>query len=85
MKVRVILVDLNCIIEGESAIMGGGIEGDNLERKGLGFWVKDWTERRDFIDPAYIRKHTAAHHKSEVFVPWSSALYVERLEDKSAT
>ena len=78
MKVRVILTDLNCIIEGESAVFGGGSQGDNLERKGLGFWVKDWVQCTD-------EGKGSPHLKSEVFVPWTSALYVERFFNKSGT
>ena len=84
MKIRVILTDLDCIIEGESAFIGDGVQGDNLERKGLGFWVKKWTECRDMIDPSETGRFHR-YHKGDVFIPWSSALYVEKLEDKSGT
>jgi len=56
-------------IRGDSPFLGGN-PGDQLEQKGLGFWLKDW--------------HTGeggpgTHKRSQVFIPWSSALYVEEL------
>ena len=84
-RIRVILTDLNCVIEGESAIFGAGVEGGTLERKGLGFWMKNWNEYRDAVESKTGNLHhrKAVHHNSEVFVPWSSTLYVERLQDGS--
>ena len=89
MRVRVILTDLNRSIEGESAIFGAGIEGDTLEKKRLGFWVKDWKE---YLRQAIRFKGEIAGvgtkatvHENQVFIPWTSALYVEVLEDKDAT
>ncbi|MBA7711339.1 hypothetical protein ES703_120298 [subsurface metagenome] len=53
-------------IEGECLFMSGQA-GDKLEQQGLGVWLHDWQE-----NPG-----KGAHHKSRVFVPWTSCLYIE--------
>ena len=58
-------------IEGDSPFMAGE-PGDELEQKGLGVWLNDWSD-----NPA---KCTRSHHRSRVFVPWSSCLYIETRE-----
>ena len=58
-------------IEGDSPFMAGE-PGDELERKGLGVWLNDWSD-----NPA---KGKRSHHRSRVFVPWSSCLYIETRE-----
>jgi len=57
------------ILEGDSAFLSGAL-GDELERKGLGVWLSDWQTRA-----------TGSKHKGRVFIPWSSALYVEEVVD----
>jgi hypothetical protein len=54
-------------LEGDSAFLAGA-PGDELERKGLGFWLSDWQ-----TTPA------GPKHKGQAFIPWSSALYVEEM------
>lgn len=55
-------------LEGESAFMAGE-PGDQLEQKGLGFWLDKWQYQQS--------EGKGAYHKSRVFVPWTSCLYVE--------
>jgi hypothetical protein len=58
-------------IEGDSPFMAGG-PGDELERKGLGVWLNDWRDN--------LAKGKRSHHRSKVFVPWSSCLYIKTKE-----
>jgi len=58
-------------IEGDSPFMAGE-RGDELERKGLGVWLNDWRDN--------LAKGKRIHHRSKVFVPWSSCLYIETRE-----
>ena len=58
-------------IEGDSPFMAGE-PGDELEQKGLGVWLNDWRDN--------LAKGKGSHHKSKVFVPWSSCLYIETRE-----
>jgi hypothetical protein len=71
--VAIITIDGNreTMIEGDSPFMAGE-PGDELERKGLGIWLNDWSD-----NPA---KGKRSHHRSKVFVPWSSCLYIETRE-----
>ena len=55
-------------LEGDSTFMSGE-RGDRLEQKGLGFWLSHW----QYLQPV----GKGAYHKSRVFVPWGSCLYVE--------
>lgn len=54
-------------LEGNSAFLAGA-PGDELEQKGLGFWLSHWQTTR-----------ASAKHKGRAFIPWSSALYVEEM------
>ena len=56
-------------IEGYSPFMAGE-PGDELEQKGLGVWLNDWCDS--------LTK--GRRHRSRVFVPWSSCLYIETRE-----
>jgi hypothetical protein len=58
-------------IEGDSPFMAGE-PGDELEQKGLGVWLNDWCDS--------LTKGRRGHHRSRVFVPWSSCLYIETKE-----
>jgi|GEM_PF-1529024 len=58
-------------IEGESPFMSGE-RGDKLEQRGLGVWVCNW--RYDWPEGK------GTYHKSRVFIPWSSCLYMETKE-----
>jgi len=61
------------VIEGEALVFNGVFDGlDELERRGLGFWLTDWK---------YCELH-AAKHDSKVFVPWTSCLFVEEVKVK---
>ena len=55
-------------IEGDSSFMNGEL-GDQLEQKGLGFWLDKW----QYLAP----EGKGTYHKGRVFVPWTSCLYVE--------
>ena len=59
-------------IEGECPYMSGG-QGDRLEIQGLGVWLSNW---RDNLAKG------RSHHRSKVFIPWSSCLYIETREAK---
>jgi len=58
-------------IEGDSPFMSGE-RGDKLEQRGLGVWVCNW--RYGWPEGK------GTHHKSRVFIPWSSCLYMETKE-----
>jgi len=56
------------ILEGDSTFLSGA-PGDELEQKGLGFWLSEWR-------CAELHSHS---RKGRVFIPWPSALYVEEV------
>ena len=63
-------------IEGNSRLFDPEVErsGDKLEQKNIGFWLDKWQ---------YLQSEgRGAYHKSRVFVPWGSCLYVETKEKK---
>ncbi|MBA7593473.1 hypothetical protein ES703_00393 [subsurface metagenome] len=58
--------------EGDSAIFGDGIDykkGFDSRLRDIGFWLSDWR----------YSGRSGPPHKSRVFVPWGSALYIEEL------
>jgi len=56
-------------IRGDSPFFDDAV-GDQLEEKGLGFWIRDW--RTGEGGPG-------TYNRSHVFCPWNSVLYVEEL------
>lgn len=58
-------------IEGESKVFDGGdpMQWDILEFRQIGLWLDSWR----------YAEVGANNHKSRVFVPWSSVLYVEEV------
>ena len=60
-------------IEGECPYMSGG-QGDRLEIQGLGVWLSDWRDN--------LAQGRRRYHRSRVFIPWSSCLYIETREAK---
>jgi len=59
------------ILEGEAHSFDGNRD-DNLEDKGLGFWLEHYR----FVEPE--GKH---YRRGRVFCPWTSVLYVQTKEN----
>jgi len=60
-------------IEGDSAIFGNGIDykkGFDSRLRDIGFWLDNWR----------YAGHSGPNQKSRVFIPWTSALYVEEVK-----
>lgn len=74
MRVAVILVNENeTVLEGEAPVFGGKRdykEGYNSRLDDIGFWLSDWR----------YAGLGGPNHKSRVFVPWCSALYIEEMK-----
>ncbi len=80
-KITVVLTDIGSPITGESGFFDPpsdqfltmGTEcyhEDKLEEHGIGFWMQTWKPGN--------RKYSRTK-KSQVFIPWTSCLYVEKL------
>ena len=57
-------------LEGDCPIFDG--QGDNGLRD-LGFWLTEWK----------CAGHGGPNHKNKVFIPWTSVLYCEEVENAS--
>jgi len=77
MKVIVNLADeKETRLEGDCPIFGKGRdykEGYDKRLDNIGFWLNDWK----------YAGHSGPPHKSQVFIPWGSALYIEELETEA--
>ncbi|MBA7703100.1 hypothetical protein ES703_111882 [subsurface metagenome] len=59
-------------LEGDCPFFGDGIgykKGVDRQLRDIGFWLFDWR----------YAGHSGPPQKSRVFVPWTSALYIEEL------
>ena len=62
-------------LEGETAVFDRGVKyerGYDSRLKDIGFWLSDWR----------YAEVGANNHKSRVFIPWTSCLLVETLEEE---
>ena len=59
------------MLEGDSPFMSGG-SGDQLEQKGLGFWLDNYR---------FVESEGKRYRKGRVFCPWTSVLYVQTKEN----
>ena len=75
MRVIATLVDMGreTMIEGDSPIFDGVDYWKGYDKRlvDIGFWMTEWK---------YVG-HGGASHKSKVFVPWTSCLMVQTLEE----
>jgi hypothetical protein len=62
------------ILEGDTAIFDDEVPLEERRLSSLGFWISRWQHCTGGDKGGY--------HKGRVFIPWSSALYVESLEDE---
>ena len=76
MRVRVHLTidgEKETILDGDSPIFGNGVDyrkGYDSRLGDIGFWLCDWR---------YTGHSGPNNKRSRIFVPWSSALYIEEL------
>ena len=76
MRVIVTLLDMGkeTRLVGDSPIFGDGIDykkGFDSRLRDLGFWLTDWR----------YAGHSGANNKSKVFIPWTSLLMAETIEE----
>lgn len=60
------------ILEGDAAVFRNHVDyskGFDSRLRDIGFWLENWR----------YEGHRGPNNKSRVFVPWSSALYIEEL------
>ena len=77
MRVIATLIDMGkeTKLEGDAPVFGNGIDytkGIDSRLRDIGFWLENWK----------YAGHGGPNHKSRVFIPWSSALYIEGLKEE---